>query len=245
MGYSQATKTSIFEGSSGLISTMICSVNSVAPVFAPQSTFQLESAIDAYLAQDDGSDSPHGPIGEWDVSLVTDMNGIFFRPSAFDGDISNWDVSRVTDMIGIFFRATRFNSDISKWDVSSVTDMSNMFSSAESFDGDLSNWDVSRVSTMVGMFRDATSFNGDISKWDVSNVANMDGMLYDASAFKRIICTAAWAHSTASKTAMFQGSSGSTWSLVCTSSHVSVSMLAADQYTTHQAITERELVFSP
>ena len=35
--------------------------------------------------------------------------------------IGNWDVSNVTDLIGMFYRARKFNQDISNWDVSSVT----------------------------------------------------------------------------------------------------------------------------
>ena len=41
---------------------------------------ELKSAVAAYLKlcpQDDCSDASHGPIGEWDVSRVTDMSEIF------------------------------------------------------------------------------------------------------------------------------------------------------------------------
>merc|ERR1711934_301315 len=78
--------------------------------------------------------------------------------TAFSSDVSKWDVSSVTNMDGMFSDAKAFNGDISKWDVSSVTDMSDMFSEAESFDGDVSKWDVSRVTMMDRMFFHAASF---------------------------------------------------------------------------------------
>ena len=54
----------------------------------------------------DCSKGPHGPIGSWDVSGVTDMSPLFADKSwklfsgadKFNGDLSKWDVSRVTNM---------------------------------------------------------------------------------------------------------------------------------------------------
>ena len=39
------------------------------------------------------------PIGNWDVSSVTNMNFMFGGATAFNQDISYWDVSNVTDCI--------------------------------------------------------------------------------------------------------------------------------------------------
>ena len=81
----------------------------------------------------DCSEELHGPIGDWDVSSVTDMRDIFYGASAFNQDLSKWDVSAVTDMQAMFFRASHFNQDLSKWDVSKVTDMELMFYGASAF----------------------------------------------------------------------------------------------------------------
>ena len=64
---------------------------------------------------------PQGPIGEWDVSRVTDMSGMFAH-AIFNGDISKWDVSSVTSMRVMFYRAESFNGDVSKWDASGAVD---------------------------------------------------------------------------------------------------------------------------
>ena len=108
----------------------------------------------------------------------------------------------------MFAGATAFNADISRWDVSHVTDMSEMFYYTKSFNADISKWDVSRVTDMHEMFVGATSFNVDLSKWDVSRVTTMSRMFYYASSFRQTLC-GEWVFSTADKSNMFVGSSGS------------------------------------
>ena len=49
---------------------------------------------------------------------------------AFNQNIGQWNVSKVTDMDGMFYGATVFNQDISDWDVSEVVDMTVMFNNA-------------------------------------------------------------------------------------------------------------------
>ena len=124
----------------------------------------------------------HTPIGEWDVSEVTDTTDLFRGIKSFDADISKWDVSSVTNMGSMFSNTQSFNADISKWDVSSVTNMQYMFHAAE-------------------------SFNTDISKWDVSSVTIMQYMFYSAQSFRRTLC-GAWKTSKANKNWMFRYSSG-------------------------------------
>jgi len=158
--------------------------------WAPKSRSDLDDVIKKclQLSPTDCSEGPHGPIGSWDVSAVTDMSSLFDVddvPTAepFNGDISKWDVSQVTDMSSIFQRESSFNCDISEWVVSKVTDMNSMFNGAKSFNHDISKWHVSSVTEMSYMFADATAFNGDISKWDVSNVIGMFHMFDNAKSF--------------------------------------------------------------
>ena len=85
----------------------------------------------------DCSKGPHGSIGDWDVSAVTDIRSMFSEASAFNQDLSKWDVSAVTAMGFMFNFASAFNQDLSKWDVSKVTDMENMFLRASAFNHEL------------------------------------------------------------------------------------------------------------
>jgi len=129
-----------------------------------------------------GTSNFNGDISTWDVSSVTDMNGMFHDTYSFNQDLSSWDVSSVTDMNGMFYNATSFNQDLSSWDVSSVTSMNSMFYGAHSFNGDISTWNVSSVTNMNDMFGQTDSFNQDLSSWDVSSVTNMIGMFEGADA---------------------------------------------------------------
>ena len=70
-----------------------------------------------------------------------------FSRSQFNQPIGNWDVSNVTDMSSMFTLNEIFNQDISKWDVGNVKDMSWMFYFNSAFNQDLSGWNVSNVIT--------------------------------------------------------------------------------------------------
>ena len=79
------------------------------------------------------------------------------------GPIEEWDVSQVTDMEGLFRFQREFNEDLSKWKVGNVTTMCCTFDGATSFNSDLSSWDVSKATTMVRTFHGAISFNQTLS----------------------------------------------------------------------------------
>jgi surface protein len=111
------------------------------------------------------------------TTRIVDMQNLF-EYSTSNQPIGNWDVSNVTNMNFMFFRAGSFNQDISNWDVSNVTDMSQVFRQADEFNQDIGSWDVSNVTDMAVMFAYAISFNQDIGSWDVSNVLNCDDFNY-------------------------------------------------------------------
>ena len=150
---------------------------------------ELRDAIEEYMESDDVSDKY--AIGDWDVSNVTDMSGLFSGIEGFNEPIGDWDVSNVTNMTRMFFRVESFNQPIGNWNVSNVTNMSRMFFRVESFNQPIGNWNVSNVTNMSRMFFGAKSFNQPINHWNghwnVSNVTNMSGMFFGAESFNQPI----------------------------------------------------------
>ena len=127
--------------------------------------------------KNDGVD--RGPIENWDVSKITNMDGWFF-----DSKITNMNVG-----------GKYISNDISKWDVSNVTSMKYMFYNATSFELNISNWDVTNVTgtnSMDGMFYGATKM---IAKYNVItddfNIDNKDdyfsGLVINNETIKTII----------------------------------------------------------
>ena len=153
----------------------------------PITQANIQTAVNAWIADPTAAESTYGHIRDWDVSAVTDMSQLFENKSTFNDDISGWDVSNVTVMWEMFKGATNFNQDIGSWDVASVTNMNRMFASAENFNQDIGSWDVSQVVSMVALFRSAKDFNQDIGSWDVSSVRNMNGMFDRATNFNQDI----------------------------------------------------------
>ena len=111
-------------------------------------------------------------ISFWDVSNVTNMDGMFYNADIFNQNISNWNTSKVDNMGSMFKNASSFNQDISSWDTSKVTKMLDLFRAATSFNQNISEWDTSSATSMSKMFENATSFNQDISSWCVSYFIN-------------------------------------------------------------------------
>ena len=113
------------------------------------------------------------PIGNWDTSNVTRMEGMFNNADAFNQDIGNWNTSKVTNMYSMFRLNSGFNKDIGNWDTSSVTNFSYMFNSATAFNQDIGRWNTANATNMTKMFRTASAFNQDLSGWCVPNISSL------------------------------------------------------------------------
>ena len=118
------------------------------------------------------------------TSRVTDMSNLIFGCNDdFNQPIGNWDVSNVTNMsymFGFECGLTQFNQDISHWDVSSVTTMNGMFTNAQSYNQSILGWDTSNVTDMSYMFYGAASFNQDSHNINTANVTECTNFCLDA-----------------------------------------------------------------
>ena len=137
------------------------------------------------------------PIGNWNVSRVTDMSSMFNANSnggqLFNQNLNTWNVSNVKNMSFMFSGAQSFNNgNLSglanqlTWDTSSCTNMANMFAINPAFNSNLGTgttpWNVSNVTNMSYMFYNDTAtlsaFNQNIGAWDISKVTNFTGFMY-------------------------------------------------------------------
>ena len=69
----------------------------------------------------------YGPIGDWDVSAVTDVIGLFTFLPAFNDDISKWNTASVSSMRSMFYGsysvAGKFNQNLASWNTARVTNV--------------------------------------------------------------------------------------------------------------------------
>ena len=151
--------------------------------FKPQTKDELQTAVDLWESDNAFALESYGEINLWDVSLISDMSGLFEAKTNFDSDISAWNVSNVTNMAYMFKDAFNFNQPIGFWDVSNVINMDHALQGARVFNQDISAWDVSSVTTMNELFKDCYVFNGDISNWNVSNVTDLTKTFFNAYVF--------------------------------------------------------------
>jgi surface protein len=125
----------------------------------------------------------HEKWNQWNVSTITDMNGMF-ASSNFNKAISNWNTSNVIDMSDMFAYNHDFNQSIStlgnSWNVSNVTDMERMFILTD-FSQDITNWNVGNVTNMNQMFQGTESFQQQIGIWFVGNLLTMNHMFFNSN----------------------------------------------------------------
>jgi surface protein len=127
------------------------------------------------------------PIGAWKMSNVKSVKGMFGNATSFNQPIGGWDVGEVENMAHMFTSAQAFNQPIGGWDVGEVENMAHMFTSAQAFNQPIGGWDVSKVKTMRSMFRGALAFNQPIGAWKTSNVTTVRGMFDNAASFNQPI----------------------------------------------------------
>ena len=90
----------------------------------------FQTAVNLWFSDEANATMTYGHISDWNISAVTNLDGIFHFRDQFNEDISNWDTSSVTSMKNTFNGASAFNQDIGDWNVSSVTTMMQAFKNA-------------------------------------------------------------------------------------------------------------------
>ena len=111
-------------------------------------------------------------INQWGTGQWSSMRSAFEGATNLAGQATDEpDLSLVTDMKGMFENASQFNQKIGDWDVSNVEIMEEMFSGAATFNQDISRWDVRKVTNMEDMFEDANAINQNLAAWYIVDAA--------------------------------------------------------------------------
>jgi surface protein len=102
-------------------------------------------------------------INNWNTSKVTTI-WYMFRYAYFNQPIGNWNMSNCTDMEGAFTAAWNFNQYIGDWNTSKVTRMSLMFASDGvnnnlPYNQNMGNWNISAVTTFTNFMFGKSSAN--------------------------------------------------------------------------------------
>ena len=153
-----------------------------AQIFAPTRVIADDASIRDHVDRFRRGETSQ-PMNTWDVSRVTNMEGLFSGDTVFNEDISDWDTSNVTNMRGMFASCESFNGDLSKWDVSQVEDMTSMFEDCKNFCGLMEDWDVRKVLHTDSMFRNCSRFNSDLTKWKLFKVISAQRMFENCVQF--------------------------------------------------------------
>merc|ERR1711865_316340 len=124
-------------------------------------------------------------MNSWDVSGVTNMQGLFAGAAEFNLPLDSWNVAKVTQMSGLFTGAAKFNQPLNSWNVAKVTQMSETFEGAAKFNQPLNSWNVAKVTAMKGMFGGAQLFSQEIGSWNTAEATVMSAMFYGAANFKQ------------------------------------------------------------
>ena len=98
----------------------------------------LRTAVNEWINNPINAEAKYGHISTWDVSQVTQMNGLFKNVTTFNENLDSWDVSNVTNMYMLFYKCVNFNNGNAKgvpsnlnWDVNKVKRMDYMFNNCK------------------------------------------------------------------------------------------------------------------
>ena len=93
---------------------------------------------------------------------------MFADAEFFNSNIGQWDVSSVTDMSGMFYGASAFNQNIGGWDISSVSSMRKMLNNSglnsARYSATLIGWAQQAVQREVKLDATGIGFRGAAAK---------------------------------------------------------------------------------
>ncbi len=135
-------------------------------------------------------------VSGWDTASMNTLAEAFAGCSSLESiiGIGDWDVSGVTTMAGMFQNSGVTALDLSGWTTTSINNISYMFSGSFLETLDVSGWDASKVTTMKSTFYDCTelvTITG-LDSWDVSEVGSFNHTFYNCPVLTTVGDISGW-----------------------------------------------------
>ena len=125
-------------------------------------------------------------VSEWDVSNVTNMEGIFNNCNVFDCDFSKWNTSNVENLNFAFHKCYNFKGNgLDNWNISNVKKMDFIFYECKNFTGKtIENWNTLNIEHAWYAFAYCNNFNANLYKWKINNCEFIGGMFFNCIKFE-------------------------------------------------------------
>lgn len=165
------------------ISTRVVTVG--ASTYTAWDTLNVTSAQNTITGGNDAIGKFNQPIGNWNMTKVTNINSFLSGQTEFNQDISTksvtvgastytaWNVGNVTGCRFVFWKNRSFNQNISNWNTVKVTDMTAMLTETNSFNQNIGSWNVS----LVTAFNSTTQPDNTFATGIGLSPANYDALL--------------------------------------------------------------------
>ena len=141
----------------------------------------LQAALARWCAEPE-SDKSLGPISSWNVTAVTDMEGLVSNMAEHDCAATFNEVQHphtARPRLKIHLQPPLCSHAHPRCAATPRSHLSAPRSSSQ----DIDDWDVGRVTSMGSMFSYCSSFNQPLNSWNVARVTNLQQLFYAAKAF--------------------------------------------------------------
>jgi len=143
---------------------------------SPINDSNIHDIVEGWFSHNAMTLKKYGHISTWDVSMVTDFDGLFEDKTTFNEDISDWRMDNAVTARGMFKNAISFDQPVGKWKICNLIYATEMFNGATSFNQPIGNWVVKKLKDAAGMFRGAISFEYDLKQWKLYRLCQLDSM---------------------------------------------------------------------
>ena len=114
-------------------------------------------------------------VSGWDVSGVTNFNGVFKGCTVFNQNVNEWDVSSGTTFVEMFQSCKGYNQPLIDWNMNKAVNINYLLKDCITFNRDIGGWELDSLQSAIGVIDNCISFVQDLSQWCVTNITEEPG----------------------------------------------------------------------